>query len=388
MDMSGSAAPNLDGKVQLAHLQRFLTLPRETIPRLTAQEAGRYLRGAAERLGLEYIEIAEVVPTFLLLPPSAAPSVLLFQTWHAEAAPVEPAAVEGAERLALGVAVAGMGAAREGLGTGVACGLVVAPSATAGSRGLDRVLREHRVRLAAPAALWLRIAPTPAPETRRRRVFLGARGRVVIALRGGDANPYRLRDAVVGELRELAYGPRPLDFELIRKLAQRPEALELLGPDPIGAAEAEARVRSALFDPLGAVLAPPVAHPDRPRAWLTFEIAEGMEPDAVAARVRDLAGAGGADPVELLPWDRANIHHPAIHALIEESKARSEGAEIWPSSPWPTPSGVFSRALGVGLSEWGIPLPAGAAIRFPKTPEFEGMAREAAAVILRSSQPT
>ena len=72
MDMSGNAAPSLDGKVQLAHLQRFLTLPRETIPRLTAQEAGRYLRGAAERLGLEYIEIAEVVPTFLLLPPSAA----------------------------------------------------------------------------------------------------------------------------------------------------------------------------------------------------------------------------------------------------------------------------------------------------------------------------
>ncbi len=75
-------------------------MPRETVPQLTAEETRKSLRWAAESLQLECIEISELVPTFLLLP-AAAPDALLFATWHAEAVPVEPAAVEGAERLAL-----------------------------------------------------------------------------------------------------------------------------------------------------------------------------------------------------------------------------------------------------------------------------------------------
>lgn len=386
METDGRSAPRPNAKAQLAYLQRLITLPRETVPKLTAEEAARYLRGTAERLGLELIEISSVIPTFLLLPRTGAPRVLLFQTWHAEAVPVAPAAADGSERLALGTAVAGMEAAGEAAsGDGASFGLVVAPAASAGSRGLDRALREHRERLTAQAAYWLRIAPSRSagePPADRRRVFLGARGRVVIAMRGGEANPYRIRDAVVEELREQAYGPRPLDFELIRKLAQRPDAVDLL---PEGPGRLEDRIRGALFEPRGEVVSPAVAHPDRPRAWLTFDIAEGMEPDRLAARVQELSGAGSADLVESFPWDRANIHHPAVHALIETARVRAGGAEIWPSSPWPTPSGVFSRALGLGLHEWGLPLSAGAMMRFPKPAEFEAMAIEAGTLLLSAS---
>ncbi|HZE18888.1 MAG TPA: hypothetical protein VE402_02090, partial [Candidatus Angelobacter sp.] len=91
------------------YLQKFqplLSMPRETVPQLTAEETRKSLRWAAESLQLECIEISELVPTFLLLP-AAAPDALLFATWHAEAVPVEPAAVEGAERLALSATLAG-----------------------------------------------------------------------------------------------------------------------------------------------------------------------------------------------------------------------------------------------------------------------------------------
>jgi hypothetical protein len=401
--------PRLDVSAQLSKLQGFLTMPRETLPRATASEAGRYLRGAAERLGLEYAESAGVAPTFTLLPRGAVPPVVtLFQTWHAEALPAEPAAIAGAERLALGAAIAGAEAAaaafagrshEEPSPSGTPFGLVVAPSASAGSRGLDQLLREHRERLAGKAAYWLRV--TPARETvqggGRRRVFLGARGRVVIAMRGGDGNPYRARDAVVEELRNEAYGPRPLDFELMRKLIQSPDAMELLaelpGADGSRAATTDApaapavpapdeRLRRALFDPRGEVVIPAVPHPDRPRAWLTFETAEAMEAGPIAKRIEALSGGGSAEVVESFPWDRANIHHPAVHGVIELSRSRSRGAEIWPSAPWSTPSGLFSRALGVGLIEWGLPLPSGAAIRFPKPEEFEPLALEASDLLL------
>lgn len=402
MDSSGTAGPRLDPSAHLSNLQRLLTLPRETLPRLTAQEAGRYLRGAADRLGLEFTESAGVAPVFLLLPPGdGPPAATLFQTWHAEAAPVEPAAIEGAERLALGAAVAGAEAAAAALKRDgpAPFAFVVAPAASAGSRGLDQALREQRGRLAAGAAYWLRVvgcAAVPAgvgPEN-RRNVFLGARGRVVIALRGGDGNPYRARDAVVKALREEAYGPRPLDFELMRKLASRPAAMELIGaggdagaaagagPDAgagsgDGAGAAEQRLRSALFDPRGEIVIPAVPHPDRPRAWLTFETAEAMEAESIASRVEALSGGGRAEVVENYPWDRANIHHPAVHALIELSRERAAGAEIWPSAPWSTPSGLFNRALGVTLVEWGLPLPPVAQVRFPKPDQFEAMALEA-----------
>ncbi|MGE5177635.1 MAG: hypothetical protein ACM3PF_00930 [Bacteroidota bacterium] len=378
------ARPSIDVQTQLTRLQPVLTLPRETVPRLTAREVGAYLRAAAERLGLEFAESTAVVPTFLLLP-RTAPRAVLFQTWHAEPLPVEPGAVDGAERLALGAAVAGAEAAATALGSQGAPVLapfafVVAPSATAGSQLLDEVLRERRARLGAPAAIWLRIAPAGGS---RRAVFLGARGRVVVGVRGGDGNPYRARDAVVAELREGAYGPRPLDFELMRKLAQRPENLALLPPDENGTPEE--RIRHALFEPHGEIVVPGAAHPDRPRAWLTFEIAEAMEPEPIARRVEALSGGGRADLVERFPWDRANIHHPTIHALIELAREVSEGAEIWPSSPWATPSGLFTRALGTNLVEWRIPLPAGAAIRLPGPQPLEAMAREAANLLLKLS---
>jgi hypothetical protein len=359
------------------------------------------LRDAGSRLGLQFIENKEVAPTFLLLPEGGAtPIVTLFGTWHGEPSPTPAAAIDGAERLALGAALAAVEAAAAAGALGSAeqprVALVAAPSAGAGSQGLDQLLAAHRERLRAEAAFWVRISPQPAP--RRRRIFLGARGRLVIALRGGDANPYRIRDQVVAELTESAYGPRPLDFELIRKLAQDRDAVALLrvhSPDP-GAAPgardageddsgpaAEERIRRALFLPRGDVVIPAVAHPDRPRAWLTFEIAEAMEPEAIGQRLESLSGGGQADLVERFPWDRANIHHPATHALIELAKARSEGPEIWPSAPWTGPSGLFTRALGAGLFEWGIPLPPGAAFRLPKPAEFESIAMEIADLLLR-----
>lgn len=386
MNSSGTAGPRLDPGAHLVKLQRLLSLPRETLPRLTAEEAGRYLRGSAERIGLEFVEFKGVAPIFLLLPRGEAPpSAVLFQTWHAEAAPVEPAAIEGAERLALGAAVAGVETA---MAARVA--VVVAPAASAGSRGLAELLREHRGRLEAGAAYWIRVAPPAASGTARRNVFLGGRGRVVIALRGGEGNPYRARDAVVEALREEAYGPRPLDFELIRKLASNPGALGLIGQgegaaSTGGAVSNEERLRRALFDPRGEIVIPAVPHPDRPRAWLTFETAEAMEAESIANRVNALSGGGQADIVENFPWDRANIHHPAVHALIELSREKGGGAEIWPSSPWPTPSGVFSRALGVGLAEWGIPLPSGAQVRFPKPEEFGSMALEVAELLRKAT---
>lgn len=389
MDSSGTTGRRLDSGAHLSKLQALLTLPRETLPRLTAQEAGRYLRGVAERLGLEFVESSGVAPLFLLLPSGGGPpAVTLFQTWHAETASVEPGAVEGAERLALGVAIAGAEAAMaaskpDGAGS-APFAIVAAPAASAGSRGLDEVLREHRSRLAAPAAYWIRVAPsatTPSAES-RRNVYLGARGRVVIALRGGEGNPYRARDAVVEALREEAYGPRPLDFELIRKLAARPEAMTLIGA---GTEAGEERLRSALFEPRGDIVIPAVPHPDRPRAWLTFETAEAMEAEPIASRVEALSGGGRAEVVENYPWDRANIHHPAIHAVIELARERAGGAEIWPMAPWPTPSGVFSRALGINLVEWGIPLPSGAQVRFPSPEQFGVMALEASELFRKVS---
>jgi hypothetical protein len=390
---------SFDATAQLKRLQSFLTLPRETIPRLTSREAASLLRDAGSRLGLQFVENKEIAPTFLLLPAgAAAPIVTLFGTWHGEPSPTPAAAIDGAERLALGAALAAVEAAAAAGVLGPLgeprVALVVAPSAGAGSQGLDQLLLGHQERVRADAAYWVRISPQPAP--RRRRIFLGARGRLVIALRGGDANPYRIRDQVVAELTESAYGPRPLDFELIRKLAQDPGAVALLrehSPDAPGAARdgagddsgpaAEERIRRALFLPRGDVVIPAVTHPERPRAWLTFEIAEAMEPEPIAQRLESLSGGGRAELVERFPWDRANIHHPAAHALIELAKTRSEGPEIWPSAPWTGPSGLFTRALGSGLFEWGIPLPVGAAFRLPKPAEFESIALEIAELLLR-----
>jgi hypothetical protein len=386
---------SMDTAVQLKRLQSFLTLPRETIPGLTARDAGTLLRASASRLGLQFIENKGVAPTFLLLPQAGqAPVVTLFGTWHGEPSPTPAAAVDGAERLALGAVLAAMEAAAATGALGPPgqplVALVAAPSAGAGSQGLDEILQAHRERLRGNAAYWIRIGPESAP--RRRRVFLGARGKLVIALRGGDANPYRLRDQLVAELVEQAYGPRPLDFELMRKLAQGPEAVAFLrevspaakASDDAGAG-AEEEIRRALFLPRGDIVIPPAVHPERPRAWLTFEIAEAMEPDVIAKRVETLSGGGQAELVERFPWDRANIHHPAAHALIEMAKATSEGAEIWPSAPWTSPSGLFTRALGVGLFEWGVPLPEGAAFRLPKPAEFEAISMEVADLLVRAA---
>ena len=141
----------------LTQLQPLLSMPRETLPQLTAQEARKSLGAVAARLNIEFIEITGVAPTFLLLPPSP-PEILIFGTWHAESMPIEPAAVQGAERLALAIALSA--AERSGE---TRTGFVVAPGAMQGSLVLGQVLREHRAPLRAPVALCAERAATGRP---------------------------------------------------------------------------------------------------------------------------------------------------------------------------------------------------------------------------------
>lgn len=377
---------------QLSAYQSLLALARETVPQATAAEARKAIAGSAERLRLELVENGNVVPIFLLLPPAGVtPRVTLFLAWHGEAMPVMPAAVAGAERLALAAAILAVEAVAETGAFGPPesppeVALVIAPGAMQGSLVLAEALRQHRARLQAPVAFWPRIAQR-APK--RRRVFMGARGRVVIGLWGEGANAWAIRDALVKALSEEAYGPRPLDFELLRKLAQSAGALDFLEEtiaDPAAVSgTGEERLRRALFEPLGHVSRPASPHPDRPNAWLTIDTAEAMEPDDILSRVRSLAGAARAELAEGFVWDRAGIHHPATQALIGMTKSHSEGPEIWPMAPWTTPSGLFTRALGVGLAEWAVALPPATMVRFPKPEAFETIAREVAELLLRGS---
>jgi hypothetical protein len=365
-----------------------MSLARETLPQKSAEAARAVLLGTARALGLELFDNKGVAPIFALLPPPGrAPRLTLFATWHAETLPVTPAAVEGAERTALAATAAALGATLEAgaLGPGDVA-WIVAPGAAHGSLLLDPFLREHRARLAGPVAFWIRISPA-APA--RRRIFLGSRGRVVLGVWGGDGSPYLIRDEVVAALEEAAYGPRPLDFELLRKLAASRGVIDFLeetveDPEAASTGDAETRLRSALFLPHATVIRPGTSHPDRPSAWLSFDTAEGMEGPDILARVRAAGPGSRVEMAESLPWDRIGIHHPAIQALVPLSKSRSTGPEIWPSAPWATPSGVFTRALGTPLAEWGVPLPSGNAVRFPKPEGFEAMAREGAELILRA----
>ena len=382
----------IDAGLQLSTFEPLLALARETVPQATASEARKALGASAERLRLQLIENGNVAPIFLLLPPpGVTPRVTLLAAWHGEAVTVTPAAVTGAERLALaaGIAAVGAVAAAGALGpTGAPpeVAFVVVPGATQGSLVLAEALRANRARLQAPVAFWPRIAQG---LPRRRRVFLGARGRVVIGLWGDGANAWAIRDAVVSALSEEAYGPRPLDFELLRKLAQSADALDFLEEtiaDPAAiAGTGEERLKRTLFEPLGRVSRPAAPHPDRPNAWLTIETAEAMEPEDILARVRTLAGTARAELAEGFVWDRAGIHHPATQASIGMAKSRSEGPEIWPVAPWPTPSGLFTRALGTGLAEWAVALPPATMVRFPKPDAFESIAREVAELILRGT---
>ena len=357
----------------LQNLQPLLSMPRETLPQLTAEEARRALRWASGALNLEFIEIPGVAPTFLLLPPAGVePEVLLYATWHAEALPVEPAAVEGAERLALSAALAGLGRAQGACTAAV----VVTPGATQGSLVLGETLRRHRDRLRAPVALWPRIT---SRATRRRRVFLGARGRVVLGIWDAGVNPYRLRDDLVVELKGEAYGPRPLDFELLHRLGENRDALDFLeeAVDPEAfSGQGEDRLTRALFEPRGQVVTPQVRHPDRPQGWLILDVTENADTEELLERVRRRAGGAKIEMAEGFPWDRIGIHHPSIQILIRLTKAVSDGAEIWPAAPWMTPSGVFTKALGTPLAEWAIPIHPGVAVRFPKPEELEVLAGE------------
>jgi hypothetical protein len=208
---------------------------------------------------------------------------------------------------------------------------------------------------------------------------------VVLGIWGGSENPYRVRDALIAQLKDEAYGPRPLDFELVRKLAGSPAALDFLEEtleDP-GAVvgEGEDRLNRALFEPRGQVVTPAVAHPDRPRAWVIIEAAESMEPSDVLRRARDLAVGSTVEMAEGYLWDRLNIHHPSIQAEIALSKSVSEGPEFWPMAPWVTPSGIFTRALGTPLAEWGVPMTPAGSVRQPKLEGFESIAREVAELI-------
>lgn len=366
--------------------QPLMSLGRETLPQLTAVEARKALAGAARILGLEFIEKEDVIPSFLLTAPSGSPTLLtLFATWHAEPAPVTPAAVESAERLALAVTLAALGAAQTV--ASVPASVVVAPAATHGSRGLAEFLGLHRERLQAPAAFWVRAIQEPPP---RRRVYLGARGRVILGVWGEGVSAYRIRDELVRQLGDEAYGPRPLDFELLRKLGQSRSALDFLeetleDPQTV-AGEGEERLRRALFEPRGQVVAPPVPHKDRPQAWIILETTERMEPADLHHRAQELAGSGArVEMAEGFLWDRLSIHHPAIQAEISLSKTVSAGPDIWPMAPWPTPSGLFTRALGTPLAEWGIPLPPSTAVRSPGSEAFQAMVGEASALMLRGA---
>lgn len=383
MNSVGLDQLRFDAAAHLASFQELMSMPRETVPQMTAVAARKALTAAASELGLEVVEKDGITPTFLLLrKDGAVPSLTLFATWHAEAHPVTPAAVEGAERLALSTA---LGA----LKTLVAAGadrpaVVVAPAATQGSLPLEGHLRAHREALQAPVAFWPRIAPS---ATRRRRVFLGARGRVILGVWGAEANPYAVRDQLVARLNEEAYGPRPLDFELLRKVAQSAEAIEFLDETseepPAAKGDGEARLRTALFEARGQVVRPQVRHADRPQAWIIIETAEQMEPADVGKKAQALAGATKIEMAEGFLWDRQNIHHPGVQAAIRTAKSHSEGAEIWPMAPWVTPSGIFTRALGTPLVEWAVPLPRGTAIRFPGTAAVEEIEREMAELFLR-----
>lgn len=373
----------IDAPAHLESFRELLSLPRETVPQMTAAAARKTLTAAAADLDLEIVEKEGVTPTFLLLRGDhAAPSLTLFATWHAEAHPVTPAAVEGAERLAL---AATLGALKALVAAGAdPAAVVVSPAAGQGSLPLEGHLRQHRGALQAPVAFWPRISPS---ATSRRRVYLGARGRVVLGVWGEEANAHAVRDQLIAQLSEEAYGPRPLDFELLRKLAQGAGAIDFLEEtleDPQAVrGDGEAKLRSALFEPRGQVVRPQVRHADRPQAWIIVETAEQMEPADVLRRAQALAGKAKIEMAEGFLWDRLNIHHPGIQAAIRTSKSRSEGAEIWPMAPWVTPSGIFTRALGTPLVEWGIPLPRGAAIRFPTADAVEAIERELAELLLR-----
>lgn len=377
----------LDPASYLAQFQGLMSLARETLPQLSAEAARKALAASAGPLGLELIENKGAAPIFALLPlEGIEPRLTIFATWHAETVPVMPAAVEGSERLALAVTMGALSGvvAAGGLSPG-SIAVVVAPGAAHGSLVLDPFLRERRARLASPAGFWLRVLPR-APK--RRRIYLGGRGRVVIGIWGGDTSPHLIRDEVVAALEDEAYGPRPLDFDLMRKLADQRDVLEFLEEtveDPEAASgSGETRLKSAIFEPHAQVIRPGASHPDRPVAWLTFETAEGMEGPEILARIRAAAPGSRVEMAESMPWDRIGIHHPTIQTLIPLSKSRSAGPEIWPASPWVTPSGIFTRALGTPLAEWGIPLPAGNAVRFPKPEAFEAMAQEAAELLLRA----
>ncbi len=394
---------NPDTASYLKELQPLLSLPRETLPQLTGSEARKSLRWAASALGLELVEKGGVAPWFVLLPPGGArPSLTLFAAWHGEAAPVTPAAAEGAERLALAATLAALGSA---LGSErFPAAVVVAPGATQGSRILAELLAEHRERLQAPAAFWLRVGPR---STDRRRIYLGSRGRVVLGIWsaapggagagagtsapgagvGSGANAYRIRDQLIEQIRDEAYGPRPLDFELLHKLGQSRDALDFLeetfeDPDAVSG-EGEERLKRALFEPRGQVIVPQISHPDRPRAWIVIETAEAMEPSELHQRAQRLAGEANVEMAEAFLWDRISIHDPAIQAEIGLSKEVSKGPEIWPMAPWLTPSGIFTRALGTPLAEWAIPLPAAASVRSPKPESFAAIVREATDLLLR-----
>ena len=369
----------------LTWFQELIELGRETLPQRAAEAARRSLTRSAASLGLELIETTSSVPTFLLLPPAGAtPRLTIFASWNAEAHPVTPAAAEGGERLALAASVGAVAAAMASGGAPGPVAMVVPPGAGHGSIVLEANLRDHRPSLQAPAAFWPRVGST---TPRRRRVFLGARGQVVIGLWGGTSNPYTLRDRLVAELAEAVYGPRPLDFELLRKLAGQPDVLDFLDEaiaDPAEiSGDGEDRLRNALFAPVGRVAKSPVAHPDRPRAWITIEGAEDMDPGTVVERARALASDARVEQAEGFRWDRLNLYHPSVQALLHAAKARSEGAEIWPAAPWVTPSGLFTRALGTPLAEWTVPLPAGTRVRAPGVEAYRAVVDELTDLFVR-----
>jgi hypothetical protein len=99
-----------DSASHLNVLQELMSLPRETLPRLSLAATQKALTWASEHLGLELISNEGNTPTFLLLPSGGTPAIVLFAAWHAEILPVTPAALEGGERLALAATLGALAA--------------------------------------------------------------------------------------------------------------------------------------------------------------------------------------------------------------------------------------------------------------------------------------
>ncbi len=119
---------------------------------------------------------------------------------------------------------------------------------------------------------------------------------------GRGRKPYSIRDRLIEQLKEESYGPRPLDFELLRKLADQAAGRWTFSRRPSTIRSrwrGEAKcLRAALFEPRGQVIRPPVRHPDRPQAWIVIETAENIDADDAARKAAAIAASAKIEMAE------------------------------------------------------------------------------------------